>query len=134
MTPAEKQALKAFCGKQGKPELKRLFKLIRAHDDRALLAAIAPAKAAKRKPKGDPLLRDLDATLKALHAPAAEKADLLVEHLAKRHRRKLAFEPKGMADAVRRLRANLSDAQIRAGAASLMAEMADLYNSRETVV
>lgn len=134
MTPAEKKALRALCGKRTKPELKQLFRLIRANDDRVLLAALAPAKKAVRKAKGDPLLRDLDARLKTLQAPAAEKADLLVEHLAKKHRRKFAFEPKGMADAVRRLRPKLSDDQIRAGAESLMAEMAALYDARETVV
>lgn len=134
MTPAEKKALKALCRKRGKPELKRLFKLIRAHDDRALLAAIAPPKKRAGKKAGDPLVRELEQSLRPILGPAAEKADLLVEHLAKKHRRKLAFEPKGIADAVRRLRPTLSDAQIRAGAKTLMTEMAELYSARETVV
>lgn len=134
MTPVEKKALKALCGKRGKPELRRLFKLVRAHDDRALFAAIAtPTKPAAKK-IGDPLIRELEQSLRPILGPASEKADLLVEHLAKKYRRKLAFEPKGIADAVRRLRPVLSDAQIRAGAKTLMTEMAELYSARETVV
>jgi hypothetical protein len=134
MSPSQKAALKALCGKRHKPELKRLFALIRAHDDRALFAAIAPARKRAAKRPGDPLVREIETALRPILGPAAEKAELLVEHMAKKHRRKLAWEPKGVADAVRRLRAAFSDAQIRAAAKSLMAEMAELYSARETVV
>jgi hypothetical protein len=65
--------------------------------------------------------------------PAREKADLLVEHLARKHRRKLAFEPRGLADAARQLRTRFTDEQIRTGAQSLMAQLAKLYGDRETV-
>jgi hypothetical protein len=82
----------------------------------------------------DPLVRDLALTLKPLLAPAAEKADMLVEHLGKTQQLMFAFEPKGLADAVRRLRAaKLSDAQISEGAKSLMAHLAALHGG-ETVV
>jgi hypothetical protein len=83
---------------------------------------------------GDPLLREIEQTLKPLVARSAEKAEMLVEHLEKKHQRTLGFEPKGLADAVRRLRAaGLSDDQVRAGAKSLMAHLAKLHG-RETVV
>jgi|CXWL01.1.fsa_nt_gi hypothetical protein len=128
--PAERKALKALCGKRGKPELKRLFALIRANSDRALLAGIAPAR--KRPVKSAPSLAD---AMRPLLAPASEKAELLVEHLAKKHRRKLDFAPKGLADAAKRLRAaGLSQAQIDAGAVSLLKELAKLHGTRETVV
>jgi hypothetical protein len=125
--------LRARLRKASRQELKALFALVRAHDDRALLAAVAPAKkkAAKR---GDPLARDLEKALKPILAPAAEKAELLVEHMAKKHRRKLALAPRGLAEAARQLRANFSDEQIRAGAQSLVAQLAKLYGQRETVV
>ena len=120
---------------RSRAELKRLFATIRAHEDRVLLAAIAPAKKRAAKRETDPLVRDIEQTLKPILGPASEKADLLVEHLAKKHRRKLAIAPKGLADAARQLRAkNLSDEQIRAGAKGLVAHLAKLYGGQETVV
>jgi cell division septum initiation protein DivIVA len=120
---------------RSRAQLKRLFAAIRAHEDRALLAALAPAKKRAAKRKADPLVRDLEQTLKPILGPASEKADLLVEHLAKKHRRKLGITPKGLADAARQLREkNLSDDQIRAGAKGLVAHLAKLYGGQETVV
>jgi phytoene dehydrogenase-like protein len=113
-------------------EAKALFDTIRTHDDKALLAALRPAK--KKAKRGDPLVRELEQTLKPILGPAAEKADMLVEHLAKKHRRKLSLEPKGLADATKQLRGTFSDEQIRAGAKSLVAHLDKLYGDRETVV
>lgn len=132
LTPAEAKALRSAIRKLPNAELKAAFALIRTQNDRALLAAIAPAK--KRAKKADPLVRDLEKTLKPIIAPAHEKADLLVEHIAKKHRKKLTFAPKGLADAARQLRAKFSDDQINAGAQSLMAHLTKLYGDRETVV
>ncbi len=116
-------------------DLKRIFRAARAHDDRALLSAIAPARKQTPKRKKDPLVRDLEQTLKPILGPASEKADLLVEHLAKKHRRKLPIAPKGLADAARQLRARkLSDDQIRDGARTLVAHLTKLHGGRETVV
>jgi hypothetical protein len=123
---------RALRGKS-RAELKKLFAAIRATDDRALLAAIVPAKK-RAKRHSDPLVSDLEQTLQPILGPAAEKADMLVEHLAKKHRRKLAIEPKGLADAAKQLRAKFSDDQIRAGATSLIAHLGKLYGDRETVV
>lgn len=125
----------AFKGRT-RAELKKLFALVRAHEDRTLLAAALPkAKKPAAKRKGDPLVRELEQTLKPIMGPSAEKAEMLIEHIAKKHRRKLGIEPKGLADAAKRLRASrFSDEQIRAGAQSLMAHLAKLYGDRETVV
>ena len=130
---AQRQLLRMVLKKRARAELKALFAAIRTHDDRTLLEALrTPKKKAKRR--GDPLVAMLEATLKPVLAPAAEKAQMLVEHLAKKHRRKFAFEPKGLADAVRRLRlAKFSDAQIRAGGESLVAQLIRLHG-RESVV
>ncbi len=120
---------------RSRAELKRIFVAIRTHEDRVLLTAVAPPKKRAAKRKGDPLVRDLEQTLKPILGPAAEKADLLIEHLAKKHRRKFPIAPKGLADAARQLRAkNVSDDQIRAGAKSLVAHLAKLYGGQETVV
>lgn len=117
---------------RSRPELKQLFALVRAHEDRTLLMALTPArKTAKRKT--DPLARDLDRILKPIMGPAAEKADLLVEHTAKRRRRRLDIQAKGLADAARQLRAHFSDDQIRAAAESLVEHLAKLHGGRDTV-
>ena len=124
----------AFKGRS-RAELKKLFALVRLHEDRALLAAALPKKKAAAKRKGDPLVRELEQMLKPIMGPSVEKADMLIEHIAKKHRRKLVIEPKGLADAAKRLRTSkFSDEQIRAGAQSLMAHLAKLYGDRETVV
>lgn len=127
-------ALRTLTRNRSRAEVKKLFALVRQHDDRALLAAIAPAKKPTPKRKGDPLVRELEQTLKPVMGPAQEKADLLIEHIAKKHRRKLSYQPKGLADATRQLRTKFSDDQIRAGAKSLMTHLAKLYGDRETVV
>lgn len=133
MKPPQIKALRAIARNRTRAELKALFALIRANDDKTLLATAMPKKRVVKK-KGDPLVRELEAALKPLMAPAGEKADLLVEHMAKKHRRKLSFEPKGLADAVRQLRTRFSDQQISTGAKSLMTQLAKLYGDRETVV
>jgi hypothetical protein len=125
----QRAALKRLAGKHSRAELKELFALVRAHDDRTLFATIARPKKAKRQSSGDDLLRDVEAVMKPLVARAAEKGELLVEHLGK------ASSARGLADAVKKLRAaKLSDAQIRNGAKSLMAELGRKYDGRETVV
>jgi cell division septum initiation protein DivIVA len=128
------KALKAALKSRTRPELKKAFALIRAHEDRTLLAAVLPAKKRAAKRKGDPLVRELEQTLKPIMGPAQEKADLLIEHIAKKHRRKLGFQPKGLADATRQLRTKFSDQQISAGAKSLVTHLAKLYGDSETVV
>jgi hypothetical protein len=133
LNAAQRQLLRATLKKRSRAELQTLFAAIRGNADRTLLAALAaPKKKAKRS--GDPLLRDLDQALKPLLAPGAEKAEMLVEHLAMKHRRKLAVSTSGLADAIHLLRAaNLSDEQILAGAKGLMTGLAKLHG-RETVV
>ncbi len=134
LTEPQIKALRAVLRARPRAELKRAFSVIRNADDRTLLAAALPRANSRAKRAADPLLRELERTLRPIMAPAREKADLLVEHLAKRHRRKLEFQPKGLADAARRLRTKFSDEQISAGAKSLVAELSTLYGDRETVV
>ena len=134
LTAEQTKALKALAKGRKPAELKKLFAAIRKIEDRALLAAINPAKKRAAKRKGDPLVRELEQTLKPIMGPAAEKADMLVEHIAKKHKRKLGIAPKGIADAAKQLRGKFTDEQIRAGAQSLMSHLAKLYGDRETVV
>ncbi len=135
LSPNQEKALRKAVRKVSRAELKALFALVRTHDDRALLNVLAPAKKRAKRRRGDVLTQQLQTTLKPVLAPASEKAELLVEHLAKKHRRKLDIAPKGLADAARQLRAaRFTDKQIAAGAEGLLARLAELYGARETVV
>lgn len=131
---AQARLLRAAARGRSRPELKRLFAAIRAHNDASLLAALAPPRERSTKRKTDPLARDLERILKPIMGPASEKAELLVEHIAKSRRRKLAIEPRGLADAARQLRAKFSDDEIRESARGLVTHLASLHGDRETVV
>jgi hypothetical protein len=133
VTPAQKTTLRVMARGRSKAELMEMFALIRARSDRALLAALRVPKRAVKK-TSDPLAKDVDAVLRKILGPSAEKAELLVEHMGRKHRLSLTITPKGLADGVRRLRGHFSDTQIRAGAKSLLAEIAGRYSKRETVV
>jgi hypothetical protein len=87
-----------------------------------------------RRHTTDPLVREIELVLKPIVGPAREKAGMLVEHLARSHCRSFAFEPRGLGDAIRRLRRELSDADIRAGATDLLKSLSELYGDREKVV
>lgn len=134
LTKAQTTLLRTALRGRSQAELRAVFKIVRAHETRDLLAALAPPKKRAAKRQVDPLVRDLEQTLKPILGPAAEKAELLVEHIAKKHRRKLGLQPKGLADAARQLRANFSDTQISAAAKSLVTHLNDLYGDRDTVV
>ena len=135
LSAADAKLLRVALRGRPRAETKRLFALVRTNSDKALLAAISPARKKAPARKGDPLVRDVNQILKPILGPAAEKSDLLIEHMAKQHRRKLGAAPKGLADAIRGLRAKkFSDEQIRAGATGLVAQLAALYGDRETVV
>jgi hypothetical protein len=133
LKPADAKALRAVLGRRSRPELKRLFALVRTHPDRTLLAAALPPKK-KPKRKGDPLVRELEQTLKPILGPSQEKADMLIEHIAKKYKRKVAYEPRGLADATRQLRTKFSDDQISAGAKSLVTHLIKLYGGSDGVV
>lgn len=128
------KALRAALGKRSRAELKRIFALVRAHPDRALLAAALPGKKKAVKRAGDPLVREIEKTLKPIMGPSQEKADLLVEHVAKKYKRRLAFQPKGLAEATRQLRTKFTDDQIAAGAKSLITHLSKLYGGSDGVV
>lgn len=134
LAPTDARLLRTALGKRERSELRRIFKLARAHPDRVLLAAAIPELRKPARPKGDPLVRELEQTLKPIIGPAREKADLLVEHIGKKYRRKLAYQPKGLADAARQLRSKFSDDQISAGAKSLIVQLSKLYGGSDGVV
>lgn len=83
-----------------------------------------------RRPS-DPLAAEIARLLVPIVAPAAEKGELLIEELALRHPRLRRFAPKGLGEAVRRLRAQLGEAEIRAGAQALLLRMKRDYGLRE---
>jgi hypothetical protein len=131
---ADAKLLRAILGRRSRADVRRVFKLARMHPDKTLLAAALPAPKKAAKPKGDPLVRELEQTLKPILGPSQEKADLLIEHIAKKYKRKLAYQPKGLADAARQLRTKFSDDQISAGAKSLVTHLSKLYGGSDGVV
>lgn len=134
LKPADAKLLRSALGRRTRTEARRIFKLARDHADKTLLAAALPAPKKTAKPKGDPLVRELEQTLKPIMGPSQEKADLLIEHIAKKYKRKLAYEPRGLADAARQLRTKFSDDQISAGARSLVTHLSKLYGGSDGVV
>jgi|CXWL01.1.fsa_nt_gi hypothetical protein len=130
VSAAHLRVLRAALGRRTRPELKSLFKLVRTHDDRALLEAISSPRKQRR---ADSLVREVKNTLKPILGPAAEKGELLVGHLTKSRRRATAFEPKGLADAVRHLRTTFTDEQIRKGAKRLILRLTKLHGERDLV-
>ncbi|MEZ5958031.1 MAG: hypothetical protein R3C27_12575 [Hyphomonadaceae bacterium] len=135
LKPADAKLLRTALARRSRTEAKRVFKLARDHSDKTLLAAaFAAPKNKAAKPKGDPLVRELKRTLKPIMGPSQEKADMLIEHIAKKYKRKLACEPKGLADATRQLRTKFSDDQISAGAKSLVTHLSKLYGGSDGVV
>lgn len=134
LKPADAKLLRAALGRRSRASVRRIFKLARDHSDKALLAAALPPPKKAAKPKGDPLVREIEQTLKPIMGPAQEKADLLIEHIAKKYKRKLVYQPKGLADATRQLRTKFSDDQISAGAKSLIAQLTKLYGGSDGVV
>ena len=134
LKPIDAKLLRTALGRRSRADIRRVFKLARDHSDKTLLAATLPVQKKATKPKGDPLVRELEQTLKPIIGPAQEKADLLIEHIAKKYKRKLAYEPKGLADAARQLRTKFSDDQISAGAKSLVTHLNKLYGGSDGVV
>lgn len=132
VTGIEAKRLRAVLRKRPRAELKAAFALIRRAEDKALFAALTPPR--KKRRQSDALAREVARALKPVIAPAREKAEMLVEHMAKKHRRKLDLAPKGVADAIRGLRESFTDDQIASGAGTLAAELRRLYGDRETVV
>lgn len=81
----------------------------------------------------DPFAAEIAALLAPILAPAAEKADLLIEEMCARHKTCAMFEARGLAAAIKRLRVQHSPAQIRAAAKALMARLARDHDPRERV-
>ena len=129
--PAAAVLLRQFCRGRTQAQLKAMFALIRAQSDRELLKAPAKRKAAAKN-RSDPLVADLQHIFRPVLANAAEKGALLIEHMAPKGIG--VGEPRGLADAVRRLRTRFSANQIRAAARALVEELAALYSKRETVI
>jgi hypothetical protein len=95
-------------------EVRALFADIRAHADETLLEGpIAPKKAP------DPAVAAVTALLAPFPANSAQKAAMLRAHLEKLVGRPLPVKARGLPDAVRALKAHLSEDDIRDGAFSL---------------
>lgn len=87
-----------------------------------------------KPPRIDPLVAEIGRVLSPVLATARERAELLVDHLDQPHGRFAGWRPRGLGDAVRKLRQELPDEDILAGAHSLLIELTNRHGDRETVV
>jgi hypothetical protein len=113
-------------------EVAALFKLIRTKTNAELqvvLGRSAKKPPAKAKTQRDSLVQALTVILQPILARAAEKADLLMDHLGA----DVTRAPKGLSDAVRVLRRTHTDEAILEGAKSLLAKVARRHSMREVV-
>lgn len=124
------KALKKAAAALSERELRALIAYVRTRTMEKLIAqaAGAPQPTAKRKPSKDRLLADVTAILKPILAPGAEKAELFLTHMGQPEAR-----ARGLAEAVKRLRRSVSDAEIKAGAEALIQSLAKRRSMRETV-
>lgn len=134
MSPAERALLRQLAHGRSRADLERLIALIRRTDDAELtLAAFEPPPAKLRRPR-DPLTEEVDQTLAPLLARAAEKADLLIAEAQRGRRAAPEIMAKGVASAVRKLRALYGEDGVRSAARALMARIAREHDPRETVI
>lgn len=97
----------------------RILEDIRANTNSDLWSAVAPRKPAPKKKAADPLAADVKAALAKYKATAAIKAERLVRYMLPDR----ATIPKSMPAALKLLRADHSEAEIRDGARALMKQL-----------
>ncbi len=120
MRPSSRKTLEALAASLKPAAYKALIADIRAADEQDLAPRKAKPRAKKKKSAGaDPLTIEVTALLAPILAKSAEKAHMLVDHLSELTGRKLTAPAGGVAAAVRALRKQLSDEDIRDGAYGL---------------
>lgn len=140
--PAQTPAalLQGLAARASVSQMRAFFELVRTHADADLLALAAKAKRRIGKEPSPPgLTRRIAAILKPILAPASEKAELLIEHMAQIDEADLGRflldpPPRGLSDAIKRLRPRFSDEDIEAGALGLIAKLSRTHSMREQVL
>lgn len=82
----------------------------------------------------DPLVAEVAAVLAPIAATAGDKADWLVARLREPGGKLEGWRPRGLGEAVRRLRADLPDEDILAGAHNLLLEVTSRERGGKSVV
>lgn len=130
MDAAARKALKSLARTRNRAEMKALFKTIRAENDAALLAAIAPPKKAKAK-KAD-FAGAIAQRLSVIHGPASDKADALIGVLEETHG-PIDIAPAGLAPVIRRLVKHFGEKDVGRAADDLMKRLEAMGSMREKV-
>ena len=133
MSPVERALMRQLAHGRTRAELERLIALVRRTDNADLMEAAFAPPAPKARRARDPLTAEVDQALSPLLAPAAEKADLLIEETQRGRSACPEIAAKGLASAVRKLRALYGEESVRAAARDLMARIARDHDPRETV-
>ncbi len=120
---SSRDAIQVLRARLSEAELRALFEDIRANRDRELLGPRAKA------PSEDALVEAVKALLAPSPASSARKGAMLVAELERLTGRSFGVAARGLADAVRRLRAHLSDDDIRDGAFSLRVTLSQEHAS-----
>ena len=127
MDAATRRTLRRLARTRTPEQLAALFAAIRSHDDAALLAA--PAKTRRRNAG---FAEAQAARLAPIVAPAAEKAEMLLEAFAERHG-PVSIRPDGLLPTIRRLAAQYGEDTVAAAVDALMARLAQWGSTRERV-
>jgi hypothetical protein len=125
MKPASAKTLATLRKRLSEADLRALFADIRAASDAELLGA-------PKGEGGDPLVTAVTALLAPSSESSAAKGRLLVAELARLTGRALPVKPRGLPDAVRKLRAYLSEDDIRDGAFSVRVTLQAAPASKST--
>lgn len=130
MDPAARKTLKSLARTRSSAEMKALFKTIRAENDAALLAAIAPPKKAKAK-KPD-FVTSVVHRLAVIHGPAADKADALIGALEETHGA-IDMAPGGLAPVIRKLVKRFGEKDVARATDALLKRLEAMGSMREKV-
>ena len=119
MRPSSRKTLDALAASLKPAAYKALIADIRAANEKDLAPRKPKPPPEKKKSAADPLTSEVTALLAPILAKSAEKAHMLVDHLSELTGRKLTAPAGGLAVAIRSLRRQLSDEDIRDGAFGL---------------
>jgi hypothetical protein len=133
MRPSSRKTLDALAASLKPGAYKALIADIRAAKEQELLPAANGSYKSTRRPPADPLTTEVTALLAPILARSTEKAHMLVDHLSELTGRKLAAPSGGLASAIRALRKQFSDEDIRNCAYGLRVKVHREYSLSEKV-
>ncbi|MDZ4776590.1 MAG: hypothetical protein SGJ23_07375 [Alphaproteobacteria bacterium] len=130
MDAGTRKTLKSLARTRTRAEMKALFNTIRAENDAALFAAVAPPK--KPSVKKTDFAGAIAARLSVIHGPASDKADALIGVLEDTHGA-IDIASGGLAPVIRKLAKRFGEQEITRAADLLMQRLEAMGSMREKV-